>query len=550
MKTRNNNPVTDMDSFRTMKKELKWTIIDKFFRPVQDKNKDPFFRKMKDLKRLLIRKYRSKSQRSLISVIMPTFNRAKVIPFAIRSVLRQSYRNWELIIVDDGGQDDTERVVQAFKDPRIRYFKKRFNKGAGSARNAGLRISSGTYLAYLDSDNEWDPDYLLLMVNALKNSPSHESIYCGQDIYRSSKRSPDMKFEGVRAGLFNRSMLENKNYIDLNVFMHHRSLYEKHGGFDAKLVKLLDWDLLLRYSNDSFPFFLPCRLGTYYFGRADNQITFKKRVKPMARLHAKLMSAPLILESAPKLQSVLKISSFFSIPKANDRLDLSRKTTVIFVPNSKDLRLVRLSVEALLKNTDRRAYSLIVIEHHSSRDFARYLKSLESAGHATIIWTTSNSSLSRKVNLAISAAESDHDIAIVNHATLATNGWLGGMQQVITDIPNAGIVVPRRVLPRNSSYITQHVPFCSRNFEADVSLSMHNRNIVDPFLMLSKGYVELSYAPLMGVLLSREWLKRNRSNLVFGKNDYKSNLKMCEQAVKDGFKVVYTPHSKIYYVHK
>jgi glycosyltransferase involved in cell wall biosynthesis len=549
MEIRNNNPVTDMDSFRTMKNELKWTIIDKFFGPVLDESVDLLFKKMDRLKNMLKRKYASTPQDTLISIIMPTFNRAKVIPLAIRSVLRQTYRNWELIIVDDGGRDDTKRVVQAFKDPRIRYFKKRINKGAGAARNAGLRISSGTYVAYLDSDNKWDPDYLLLMVNALKRSPPHQSIYCGQNIYRSKKKSPEMRFDGVRAGLFNRSMLENKNYIDLNVFMHRRSLYEKHGGFDEKLKKLLDWELILRYSNDSFPFFLPCRLGTYYFGRADNQITFKGSKQPITHLHAKLMSAPLILKSAPQLRSKLKTSSFFSISKAKENHISDRKTTIIFVPNTKDLRLVRLSVEALLKNTDRRTYSLIVIDHKSSRDFARYLHSLESAGHAKIIWKSINSSLSHKVNLAVSAVEPDHDVAIVNHATLVTNGWLGGMQQVLTDIPNAGIVVPRRVLPRNSRYITKHVPFCSPNFEADVSLSKLSRNIVDPFLLPYKGYVELSYAPLMGVLLSREWLQKNRSKLIFGKNDYKSNRKMCKQAVLDGFKVVYTPHSKIYYVH-
>lgn len=124
MENRKYTPVTDMDSFRTMKNELKWTIIDKFFGPDLDKSVDLLFTKMKRLKNILKRKYASKSQDTLISIIMPTFNRAKVIPLAIRSVLRQTYRNWELIIVDDGGRDDTKRVVQAFKDPRIRYFKK------------------------------------------------------------------------------------------------------------------------------------------------------------------------------------------------------------------------------------------------------------------------------------------------------------------------------------------------------------------------------------------------------------------------------------------
>lgn len=101
-----------------------------------------------------------------ISVIIPTFNRGWCIQRAIKSVIKQPYKNWELIIVDDGSADNTKKVVKKYlKDKRIRYHKLSKNKGVNFARNKGLDISSGEYVVLLDSDDEFLP-------HALKNIAS------------------------------------------------------------------------------------------------------------------------------------------------------------------------------------------------------------------------------------------------------------------------------------------------------------------------------------------------------------------------------------------
>ena len=102
----------------------------------------------------------------MISIILPTFNRADVIKRAIASVQAQTFTDWELIIVDDGSTDDTARVVTDL-DPRIRYFYQE-NKGVSSARNNALRQSRGQYIAFLDSDDEWLPHFLEITVAFLK----------------------------------------------------------------------------------------------------------------------------------------------------------------------------------------------------------------------------------------------------------------------------------------------------------------------------------------------------------------------------------------------
>ena len=90
----------------------------------------------------------------LVSVIMPSYNTAKFIGDSIKSVLNQTYTNWELIIVDDCSTDDTDKVVSNFKDSRIKYLKNKKNLGAALTRNKALREAEGTWIAFLDSDEK------------------------------------------------------------------------------------------------------------------------------------------------------------------------------------------------------------------------------------------------------------------------------------------------------------------------------------------------------------------------------------------------------------
>ena len=105
----------------------------------------------------------------LISVIIPTYNRGYIIKKSIESVLAQTYTNFELIIVDDGSTDNTKQVIDEFKDYRIRYIFQN-NAGACAARNKGISVSKGKYIAFHDSDDEWFPDKLKIQLSALKKT--------------------------------------------------------------------------------------------------------------------------------------------------------------------------------------------------------------------------------------------------------------------------------------------------------------------------------------------------------------------------------------------
>jgi glycosyltransferase involved in cell wall biosynthesis len=117
----------------------------------------------------------------MVSVIIPSHNRSHLLPRAVASVRRQTYSNWELIVVDDGSTDGTEDVVRAIDDPRISYVRHERNRGACAARNTGFSRASGDFVAWLDSDDEWREDKLEAQLRVFENNknPDLGAVTCG-----------------------------------------------------------------------------------------------------------------------------------------------------------------------------------------------------------------------------------------------------------------------------------------------------------------------------------------------------------------------------------
>lgn len=112
----------------------------------------------------------------LISVIIPTYNRADIINVSLNSVVNQSYQNIEIIVVDDGSTDHTEEVVKSIGDPRIHYVKHLTNRGGSATRNTGIESAKGEYIAFLDSDDAWFPNKLKLQLNAIQSHACPEKV--------------------------------------------------------------------------------------------------------------------------------------------------------------------------------------------------------------------------------------------------------------------------------------------------------------------------------------------------------------------------------------
>jgi glycosyltransferase involved in cell wall biosynthesis len=203
----------------------------------------------------------------LVSIIMSTRNRASVIGRAIESVLAQTWPNWELLIIDDGSTDHTDDVVRGFADdPRIHWLPQPA-RGVCAARNVGLGECRGDYIAYLDSDNVWFPSFLSQSATALANKPDTKCVYLAQLVCNGSGG-----FTYVRGRSFDRAWFAQSGGIDLNVFVHRRSLLDEWGGFDEQLTRLVDWDLIARYTRDNDPVFVNV-IGCRYEERRDDSIS-------------------------------------------------------------------------------------------------------------------------------------------------------------------------------------------------------------------------------------------------------------------------------------
>jgi glycosyltransferase involved in cell wall biosynthesis len=226
--------------------------------------------------------------RPSVSIIMSTWNRAAMLPRAVDSVLAQRYEGWELIVVDDGSDDDTPTILATYaRDPRIRTFRQD-RAGSGAARNFALAQARGDIIAYIDSDNEWCPDHLAAMLPVFHDRPDVQSAY------GAIRRLEADGTSFVHLTAFDAALLAERNFIDLNVYCHRRRLWEELGGFDPALPRLNDWDLVRRYSRHSPPRAVPVVGAQYHDGgwpRLSNTeskayahyLILRKDEKPVAR---------------------------------------------------------------------------------------------------------------------------------------------------------------------------------------------------------------------------------------------------------------------------
>lgn len=190
------------------------------------------------------------NQSPKVSIILPTYNRAYLIGRAIQSILNQTYQDFEIIIIDDGSKDDTEKIIRGFKekDNRIKYISFDANKGAAAARNAGIKMSKGEYITFQDSDDEWVIDKLEKQMKVIETSSENIVVYCGfwridgdEKIY-----IPDINILN-REGNINKELLKG-NFVDTPSILLPKKNLEKVGMFDENLSRLQDWDLAIRLS--------------------------------------------------------------------------------------------------------------------------------------------------------------------------------------------------------------------------------------------------------------------------------------------------------------
>ncbi len=185
--------------------------------------------------------------KNLVSVIIPAYNAASFIKDAIESVLAQQYPSIEVIVVDDGSNDDTASIAESFNPPVICHRQE--NGGPPVARNRGLAMAHGEYIAFLDADDLYEPARIQLQIGKLRQNPDTEVII-GRLIREelASKPGEPMVFKPVEA--------EDQISLQLGVCLFRRRVFERVGLMDKGLQHSDDWDWFMRARELGIPMLL------------------------------------------------------------------------------------------------------------------------------------------------------------------------------------------------------------------------------------------------------------------------------------------------------
>lgn len=257
----------------------------------------------------------------LVSVVVPTFNYAHLLPQTLESLEKQTYENWECVVVDDGSTDNTADVVAnyASKDSRIRYVKQENSKQA-AARNTGIQNSTGEYFQFLDSDDLIEPAKLECQVKYLESHPEIDIVYSNARYFRSENMNERLHsrrysmwddgepwmtgLSGDGASVL-RPLLCN-NIMVVNSPLIRRSVVETVGLFNVDLTPVEDWDYWIRCAAKGFNF------------EYDDQ----EQSRALVRAHA--LSAS--LDGRRMLRATVAMrKSFFALTLTAELQDLNRR---------------------------------------------------------------------------------------------------------------------------------------------------------------------------------------------------------------------------------
>lgn len=179
-----------------------------------------------------------------VSVVIPTYNAAHYLVEAVDSVLRQSFQDFEILVMDDGSTDDTEEVARRYHS-KVRYFSQQ-NSGVAIARNHGIERALGRYVAFLDADDIWAPHKLEIQLAAMADHKDYRICYSAFTITTADLTPISVNRSRRQAHALEDLLLRGNVIATPTTVMGERALFRASGGFDPALSQCADWDMWVR----------------------------------------------------------------------------------------------------------------------------------------------------------------------------------------------------------------------------------------------------------------------------------------------------------------
>ncbi len=247
--------IEDVEELKSAVASLKGTTDDLWvpvWREIGERREREAERLPEPARRLFPRRMEARQEKRMpaVSVVIPAYNQGAFIGEAIRSVLEQTFRDFDVHVIDDGSTDDTKEVVESFDDERLRYFRQENSGLPAVARNVGIARSTGEFIAFLDADDLWLPDKLERQAEAMKANPNCGIVACNFQCLGDHPLGGKVMLRGnVPTGRVFEKLL-HANFICTAMAMVRRSALQKAGVFDPSLRIGEDYDLWLRITHD------------------------------------------------------------------------------------------------------------------------------------------------------------------------------------------------------------------------------------------------------------------------------------------------------------
>ncbi len=470
----------------------------------------------------------------LVSVIIPTFNRPERLVEAVKSVLGQTYASIEILVINDGGRE-VETLLSSLPGwGKIQYLRIGQNRERSYARNMGLKLANGKYIAYLDDDDRYYPTHVETLATFLESTGHHVA-------YSDAHRTLEIKEHGAYVRKkqdvpysvdFDADAILRGNFIPMLSLMHAKSCIDRVGGFDETISTHEDWDLVIRLSRFFSVHHIKSVTAAFSW-REDGTTTTSQRpddfMKTRDLIHARYREYWLRDDKGEFIEGHL--------PNKKERHQKSYNCSII-IPVFNKLELTQQCLMHLAEVTTGISYEVVIVDNHSTDGTREFLESL--SGDVQIICNSTNLGFAKACNQGARVSKGKH-LVFLNNDTIPRVGWLEALVHEVDVHSDVDIVGSKLLYPDNT---IQHAGVVfSRTFHTPYHLfSGVHENL--PAVNVRREFQAVTAACMLVRKETFGKIGGFDEDFVNGFED----VDLCLRVRQMGQKVIYQPKSCLYHL--
>ncbi|MBI5677227.1 MAG: glycosyltransferase, partial [Planctomycetes bacterium] len=371
----------------------------------------------------------------LVSVIIPTYNRPDSLKRALESITTQTYKNIEMIVVNDAGED-VSQIINSFRDRlTIKYLTHDINKDRSAARNTAIKHASGQYIAYLDDDDIFLPHHVETAVKVLTTT-DYKVVYT--DACRAYQIKMGNTYQVIKKDIpysvdYSKGIFYKTNITPILCVVHDRTCFDEVGIFNESLLVLEDWDLWIRMA-EKYDFYHIREVTCEFSWRADGTSTTSSKQDEFARVRELIYK-----KYYKQFQKALMQTPDGSLKPVSAQNVQKPVSIIILTWNA--LEYTQKCVHSIQNHTNY-PYEIVFVDNASTDGTVEYLRRLvKEHSNYKLIENQVNKGFAAGNNQGVSAASGEY-VMLLNNDVLVSDGWLESLVESLEIDKNIGMVGP------------------------------------------------------------------------------------------------------------